>query len=45
MYPTEYMWSRVPTPVMNRHMVSDSGATSRPMSTLNEPEAIQVKMV
>ena len=42
MYPIEYRWMRVPTPVMNRHMVMANGSTSSPASTEKLPDSTQV---
>ena len=40
---SEYRWISVLTPVMNRHMVIDSGSTSMPTGTCRPPAWNQVK--
>ena len=37
MYPIEYRWIRAATPVMKRAMVTDSGSTRKPTSTVSPP--------
>ncbi|CAB4760509.1 unannotated protein [freshwater metagenome] len=43
MYPMEYKWISVPTPVTNRHIVIESGSTRNPTSTEKRPAGTQVK--
>src|ERR1700712_5145882 len=42
MYPMEYRWMRVPTPVTNNVIVDDSGSTRKRKSTRNVPAWIHV---
>ena len=43
MYATEYRWMSALTPVMNMHMVMESGSTRIPTGTFSPPTWNQVK--
>src|SRR5690348_1982312 len=42
MYPIEYRWMNIPTPVTNNTIVSDSGSASSAAFTCSPPDGIQV---
>src|SRR3954467_7918522 len=44
MYPMEYRWMSVDTPVTNRIIVTESGSTSSDVLTLKPPDSIHVKI-
>src|SRR5205814_4357197 len=45
MYPIEYRWISVPTPVTNRIIVTESGSARKPIFTTNPPDWNQVHNV